>query len=102
MQAETSLPIRKLRRNGGFGNATLHEWCAKFGGIQALLQAFGEVNPFPDTKKDWFFDGAVARYAFRHGFVQRADNFSSFSWLNVISIVSTQRMHVDMVNQVAE
>ena len=34
-QAEAGLPIRELCRSGGFSDATVYKWRAKFGGMQA-------------------------------------------------------------------
>ena len=33
-QAEVGMPIKELCRNGGFSDATLYKWRAKFGGMQ--------------------------------------------------------------------
>lgn len=33
-QADAGVPIRELCCSGGFGDATLYRWCAKFGGTQ--------------------------------------------------------------------
>jgi putative transposase len=34
-QAEAGMPIRELCRSGGFSDATVYKWRAKFGGMQA-------------------------------------------------------------------
>jgi putative transposase len=34
-QAEAGMPIRELCRSGGFSDATVYMWRAKFGGMQA-------------------------------------------------------------------
>ena len=33
--AEAGMPIRELCRSGGFSDATVYKWRAKFGGMQA-------------------------------------------------------------------
>lgn len=33
-QAEAGIPIKELRRNGGFSEETSYKWHAKFGGMQ--------------------------------------------------------------------
>jgi len=34
-QAEVGMPIKELRRQGGFSDATFYKWRAKYGGMQA-------------------------------------------------------------------
>jgi len=34
-QAEAGMPIKELCRSGGFSDATVYQWRAKYGGMQA-------------------------------------------------------------------
>ena len=43
-QAEAGMPIKDLCRKGGFSDATVYKWRARFGEARALVQAYGAAR----------------------------------------------------------